>query len=129
MADAVSSQTLIDGKKNVVMKFTNISDGTGEAAVLKVDVSALSGAPTSVSIDKITYATGGMSVDILWDATTDVLAWSLPADTSEDVEFCEVGGLKNNAGTGVTGDINFTTIGHTAGDRYSIMLEMTKNYA
>ena len=53
----------------------------------------------------------------------------MPADTSEDVEFCKLGGLQNNAGTGVTGDINFTTIGHTAGDRYSIMIEMTKNYA
>ena len=41
MADAVTSQTLQDGDKSVVMKFTNISDGTGEAAVKKVDVSAL----------------------------------------------------------------------------------------
>ena len=41
MADAVTSQTLQDGDKSVVMKFTNISDGSGEAAVKKVDVSAL----------------------------------------------------------------------------------------
>ena len=41
MADAVTSQTLFDGDKHVVMKFTNISDGTGESAVKKVDVSAL----------------------------------------------------------------------------------------
>ncbi len=33
MADAVTSQTLFDGDKHVVMKFTNISDGTGESAV------------------------------------------------------------------------------------------------
>ena len=32
MADAVTSQTLIDGGKQVVMKFTNVSDGTGESA-------------------------------------------------------------------------------------------------
>ena len=42
MADAVASQTILDGPKEVVMKFTNISDGTGESAVTKVDVSALS---------------------------------------------------------------------------------------
>ena len=30
MADAVTSQTIEDGGKNLVMKFTNISDGTGE---------------------------------------------------------------------------------------------------
>ncbi len=41
MADAVTSQTLIDGPTHTVMKFTNISDGTGESAVTKVDVSGL----------------------------------------------------------------------------------------
>ena len=30
MADAVATQTLFDGNKRVVQKFTNISDGTGE---------------------------------------------------------------------------------------------------
>ena len=41
MADAVTSQTIIDGERNCIMKFTNVSDGTGESAVAKVDVSAL----------------------------------------------------------------------------------------
>ena len=41
MADAVPSQTIQDGDRIAVMKFTNISDGTGESAVNKVDVSAL----------------------------------------------------------------------------------------
>ena len=39
MADAVTSQTILDdGGKNLIMKFTNISDGTGESAVAKIDV-------------------------------------------------------------------------------------------
>ena len=41
MADAVTSQTIFDGDKKVIQKFTNISDGTGESEVKKVDVSAL----------------------------------------------------------------------------------------
>jgi len=41
MADAVTSQTIIDGDRTAVMKFTNISDGSGESSVKKVDVSAL----------------------------------------------------------------------------------------
>ena len=45
MADAVTSQTIQDGERNLVMKFTNVSDGTGESAVAKVDVSALSSDP------------------------------------------------------------------------------------
>ena len=49
MADAVTSQTIQDGARHVVMSFTNVSDGTGEAAVKKVDVSALGSDPMSGS--------------------------------------------------------------------------------
>ena len=42
MADTVTSQTIQDGEKTAILKFTNESDGTGEASVKKVDVSALS---------------------------------------------------------------------------------------
>ena len=41
MADTVTSQTIQDGERRAVMRFTNVSDGTGESAVKKVDVSAL----------------------------------------------------------------------------------------
>jgi hypothetical protein len=126
MADAVTSQILVDGAKNTVMKFTNVSDGTGESAVLKVDVSALQGAPTSVRIDKIHAATFGMAVNIIWDADTDVTCFVVPTDCAGCFDFTGFGGLKNNAGTGVTGDIRFTTIGHTSGDTYTIILEMSK---
>lgn len=124
MADAVSSQTIIDGTRNVVMKFTNLSDGTGEAAVLKVDVSGLSGAPSGVRIDKIHYSVNGMVATLLWDATTDVRIIELSGDGCFD--FRPFGGLPNNAGAGVTGDILLTTTGHTSGDSYSIVLEMVK---
>ena len=39
MADSVTSQTLLDGERLAIMKFTNISDGTGESAVTKVTAS------------------------------------------------------------------------------------------
>lgn len=126
MADAVATQILNDGAKNAVLKFTNISDGTGESAVVKVDVSALQGAPTAVRIDKIWYSTDGMAVRILWDADTDVVAWLIPTNQSDTLCFQEFAGLNNNAGTGVTGDISFTTVGHTSGDTYSIILWCSK---
>jgi hypothetical protein len=128
MADAVTSQTLQDGPRNAVMKFTNASDGTGEAAVLKVDVSALSGTPTEVSIYMVEYSTVGMSINLLWDATTDVLALSLPADRSDTLKFYKFGGVPNNSGAGKTGDINLTTAGHSAGDSYTVILHMVKKY-
>lgn len=124
MADAVASQTLLDGPRNVIMKFTNISDGTGESAVQKVDVSALDGSPSGVRITRIEALTAGMGVDILWDATTDLLALHIPADYDDEMTFDQP--LPNNAGSGVTGDINFTTLGHDVGDRYTIVLHMRK---
>tara|TARA_R100000808_G_C2029805_1_gene74163 strand:+ start:132 stop:533 length:402 start_codon:yes stop_codon:yes gene_type:complete len=132
MADAVTSQTLQDGDKSVVMKFTNISDGTGESAVKKVDVSALqaqsgSGAAcTGVSIQQIWYECNGMSVDLLWDASTDVIAWTLSGYGFFDFRSC--GPIINNSGSGKTGDIMFTTTGHASGDRYAIVLKMGKSY-
>ena len=125
MADAVTSQTLYDGRRRAVMKFTNLSDGTGESAVLKVDVSALQGAPTSVRIDKIHYSTSGMVATLLWDADTDVRILDLQGEGTFD--FCGFGGLVNNGGAGVTGDIKLTTTGHTSGDSYWIILEMKKS--
>lgn len=128
MADAVTSQTLHDGPRNAVMKFTNISDGTGESAVSKVDVSALSGAPANVRIDKIKYHTSGMGVDVLFDASTDDIAWTIGADESGEICFKRHGGLVNPKSSGFSGDIVFSTNGATSGDRYSITLEMVKKY-
>jgi len=125
MADSVSSQTLVDGSRNVVMKFTNLSDGTGESAVLKVDVSGLNGAPTAVKVTKVHYNVTGMVATLLWDADTDVRMLDLAGDGCFD--FTGFGGLINNGGTGVTGDIMLTTTGHTSGDSYSIVLEMAKS--
>lgn len=123
MADAVATQVLVNNPARLVLKFTNVSDGTGEAAVLKVDVSTYGCA--GVVINKLYASTFGMGVDILWDATADVLCWHVPADTTYSMDFSPFS-LVNNAGTGKTGDVMFTTVGHTAGDRYSIILDMRK---
>lgn len=132
MADAVTSQVIFDGTRYAVMKFTNISDGGGETAVVKVDVSALTSfqgqACTSVNITKLDAVTVGMGVDILWDATTDVVCTTLGADQFISFDFSNFSGLTNNAGVGKTGDVLFTTVGATAGDRYTVVLEMTKNF-
>lgn len=133
MADAVNSQTLFDGQSQVVMKFNNVSDGTGEAAVLKVDVSALTanyvGKPcTGVTIRRVTAMISGMSVNILWDADTDVSALVL-APGMYTLNFDDTSMIWNNASTGKTGDVMFTTIGASSGDTYSIILEMIKTYS
>jgi hypothetical protein len=133
MADAVTSQTIQDGNNTAILKFTNVSDGTGESAVKKVDVSALEpnskgDACTSVSVARIYWATRGMGVNIEFDASTNVLLTGLPADSTGDEYYDLFTGIPNNAGSGVTGDIDFTTVGHSSGDTYSIILVLNKNY-
>jgi len=133
MADAVTSQTIQDGEKTAILKFTNVSDGTGESAVKKVDVSALAKNSagqtcTSVAVSRIYWACVGMRVNIEFDASTNVLAMPLPADSTGDEYYDLFTGIPNNAGSGVTGDIDFTTVGHSSGDAYSIILVLNKNY-
>tara|TARA_R100000664_G_C2717799_1_gene112274 strand:+ start:469 stop:873 length:405 start_codon:yes stop_codon:yes gene_type:complete len=133
MADAVTSQTLIDGERTAVLKFTNVSDGSGESAVKKVDVSALAASGngqtcTKATIEKIWWQCNGMKVQILFDADTDVLAIELGENQSGYHDYSSFGGITNNAGTGVTGDIMFTTVGHSSADSYTILLEVRKGY-
>jgi hypothetical protein len=47
-------------------------------------------------------------------------------DTEGYYDFSHFGGLQNNAGSGKTGDIMFTTIGHANTETYNIILDMTK---
>ena len=139
MADAVTSQTLSDGDKTAVMKFTNISDGSGESSVKKVDVSALTtstrngSACTRVHITQIWYMISGMRIDLEWDASSNVKALILGGGvtlepTMGHLDFRSFGGIKNNAAGGITGDIDLTTLHHTSNDAYTIILELSKSY-
>jgi len=132
MADAVTSQTLVDGTQRAVFKFTNISDGTGESGVVKIDVSALApfqGEPcTGVSIQRVDAMTAGMGLNLLWDATTDVVALTFGEADFISLDFSRFGGITNNAGTGKTGDLLFTTVGAASGDRYTVVIEVLKSY-
>ena len=133
MADAVTSQTLADGPKTAVMKFTNVSDSSGESAVTKVDVSALSASAdgvtcTGVTIERIWWQCIGMKVQILWDASSDAFCIELGENQSGSHDYSVFGGLTNNAGSGKTGDINFTTVGASANDTYTVILYMRKQY-
>ena len=134
MAYAVTSQTIIDGERNCIMKFTNVSDGTGESAVAKVDVSALTSNSAGVSCSevrvlRVSHAIVGMSVQLFLNATSNVLLMELAESSNGHMDFADFGGLPNNAGSGKNGDILFTTKGHSSGDTYSITLEMVKVYS
>jgi hypothetical protein len=134
MADTVASQTLADGPKTAVLKLTNISDGSGESAVTKVDVSALQSSAdgdtcTGVTIERIWWQCIGMKVQILWDATSDLFCIELGENQSGDHDYTKFGGLTSNAGSGKTGDVKFTTVGHSSGDTYTVILYLRKDYS
>ena len=138
MADAVTSQKLIDDDRILVYKFTNISDGSGEASVQKIDVSGLDTnnlveTCTRITLTQLWYDIGGLRVALEWDATSNVVCAILGGSAAAGVvsghfDFKKFGGVANNAGSGITGDLDLTTHGHTAHDHYTIVAEFIKSY-
>lgn len=126
MANAVSSQTLINGPRNCVVKVTMVSDGTDESDVVKVDASALGLATDgSVRCDRIDYtSTSANSILVEWDGATDAPLCTIPADSSDTFDWASIGGIKNNAAT-PTGDITVTST-LDAGDLYTIIFHLVK---
>lgn len=128
MADAVTTTVTFESKSEIEVILTNISDGNGESAVTKVDVSALTPACAEVALVECEYATYGMAVRLLWDATADTVALLIPQDQYGLIDFRKSarGVLRNNSGAGKTGDVQLTTVGHTSGDTYWIRLRFRK---
>ena len=92
MADAVTSQTLADGEKTAIIKLTNLSDGSGESAVAKVDVSTLNAningdACSRVTITQVWYDIGGMRVSLDWNASTNVVCLVLGGSAAVGVSM------------------------------------------
>jgi len=140
MADAVTTNKIIETATHYVVHLTNISDGTGESAVVKVDKSAIEVAsdgaePNSLDIEEVRWAIQGFtSVRILWDHTTDDLALVLCGSGYDDFTgkgripgFTGTSGLKDPRSAGGTGDILLTTNGGSSGATYDITLWLRKN--
>ena len=94
MADAVTSQIIGDnvGAKSILVKLTNISDGSGESAVAKVDVSTLAKSTdgescSRVAVQEIYYDIFGMRVDLLWNASSNVICKVLGANGALSVSY------------------------------------------
>ena len=84
-------------------------------------------------LHKYGMQSSGMRIDLEWDASTNVKGLILGAGialepTNGHFDFRSFGGIKNNAGGGITGDIDLTTLHHTANDAYTIILELSKSY-
>lgn len=138
MADKVTSQVLENGPVRLVMKFTDLSDGTGESAVKKVDAQSLvfgvvNGGVTFVPgttlvVVGIIWNVVGMTLRMQWEATADVELVDLGGYGQWDFrdQRAGFGGLANPMTAGSTGSILFTTAGQSNGSSYSVILEMIR---
>lgn len=126
MVDTVSTNVIYSDKSRRVVQIFNVSDGTGESAVVKIDKSALVGnngiEPTKFAVNKIVGFVDGMVVDIYFDRGTDVKIARLGQGYSKR-DFREFKGFVDT-GSGGTGDVIVTTTGHTSGDSYDIVIDV-----
>ena len=129
MPNTITKTILNDGPRNHIVEMRITGDGSGEeSATSLIDVSAITGAPSSVVIEKIYWSLNGFSVTLLWNATTDTVAVEC-ADGEGGIDFSSVGGpLRNTAGAGKTGDLLFSTSGLVANEKGYIRVQCRKKY-
>lgn len=116
-------QIINDGPRNLVIKV----DGTGAETNTKiVDVTTLTPPCTTLSLASIVYSLApAAAMQLLWEATADVVAWNLFGSGGVVAPFMLTSGIPNNAGAGVTGNVLLS--GGAASTNYSIYLEFLKN--
>ena len=136
MADIVTSQKLKDHASAWAYVFTNISDGTGETNVLKVDVSGLTAAANSsltdqrININKLSWSIAGANskVKLMWSGdnspTTNTIVF-LTGSGTMDLATNLTAPLTNNTAN-TNGDIYLSTAGFVAGAGYTLILEGKK---
>lgn len=127
MPNTVTLQVLHDGPRKAIVKLNISGDNSGdETARLVLDISEdlAMGERTEVRLDRVSADLSDFSAALLWDATADVRAVDLPSGDSDN-DYRDIGGLRNNAGAGKTGDINLETTG-LATDDGTIILYLSK---
>ena len=128
MADIVSTQVISDtsGVKYVA-KMTNISDGSGESLVKKIDASSATFMTEDGSrkIAKIWWSVNttksNASVELVWGGETNATAMLLNGQGYWDLRTAG-NEIINNATT-PTGDVLLSTRDFVAGDNYTILVE------
>ena len=128
MADTVTTQTIADtsGVK-FVAKLTNLSDGSGETLVKKIDASELTfmSEDGNRSIARVYYSINTSDrksgVEILWDGVTNATALFLSGQGFMD--FRTDGNSISNNATTPTGDVLLSTKNFASGDNYTIIVE------
>ena len=118
---AVVIQELYDSDFITTIKVTTTSTNS---AVQIIDASDLEGAATDPRVSIVACQwTVGNQTDLLFDATSNVVALSLNGNGTFNVGGQTIPTIANNAGTGVTGDILITNGSASVG---TIILKVKK---
>lgn len=130
MADTVNVQVIADDIRNYVVKLSCKSDGTGESAVTKVDISTLAGpvpgvAPDSLALREVQYDIQGFtSIELFYDADTDDELLKISGNGY--MFWGHQGNVQDPESTGATGDIKLTSNGAVNGATYDMTLHFIK---
>ena len=128
MADTVTTQTIADtsGVK-FVSKLTNLSDGTGETQVKKIDASEVTFMTEDGNrkISRVWYsintANAKSAVELIWDGATNATAMLLSGNGYFDLRTA--GNEITNNATTPTGDVLLSTKNFAVGNNYTIIIE------
>ena len=103
---AVVLHEIVDSDFEYIVKVT--TTGTNSAASI-LDASDAEGAATDPRLSIVScWWSVASQTDILWDATTNVVALSLSGNGSYNAGGQAMSAIPNNAGSGVTGDVLIT---------------------
>lgn len=126
MADLVTTKILRNTDAAASILCCGASDGTGETAIQKVDISALVMAASKVRITKMKWSIQSMTVQVLFDHSTDDSAAILSGQG--ELNAAREAAITDPGSSGGTGDILFTTKvpASSLGNGYTVYLELEK---
>jgi hypothetical protein len=128
MADVVTVQTLRDDRNNYVVKMTNISDGTGETNIKKVDITSLVGyqAGARLSLRRVDWSLDAGTVELKWEgANTASHKTIVTCSGANELDILDAAAIPNNA-TGATGSVLLSTRGFTSSSHYTLIAQFRK---
>lgn len=131
MANSTTTQILLDGARNCVIKFEGVLDTSDLASMVVVDPAVMAGLDNTgglkaakFRIFKLAYnVEDGLSLNLFWDGGTPARIEELTG--REDQSFESFGGVVNNA-TLPNGKITATTEGWSGIKSFSLILELVK---
>ena len=134
MANSLTTQIILDGPRNTVVKVVGVLDTSDLTSTVIVDPATLTGMDNTGTLKakklKIVNVThnveDGLSVSMFWDATTPDRILDLVG--RNELEFKRFAGLIDPTTVGSTGKITISTQGWAAAAvlSFSIVLELTK---